>query len=234
VGFKSLIGKERNGGALLPALAVSIVLHALLLGSAPPRSEARAGSHALAATLRAAPAAVVAQAAAVGATAKVSPARTAAAPVARRTAPAQATVSPAPPTVAGDGAGNSPAQPAPQAVLAAAASGGAGLADAIDANGLRSYRIGLAREARSHRSYPPLARERGWSGTAEIEVDVPREGAPRQVVLARSSGHDILDRAALAMMSRAAAAAALPDSLRGQAFAVRLPVVFDLAEAQRQ
>ncbi|MBV6477245.1 MAG: hypothetical protein MOGDAGHF_02935 [Rhodocyclaceae bacterium] len=65
-------------------------------------------------------------------------------------------------------------------------------------------------------------------------MDVPREGAPRQVVLARSSGHDILDRAALAMMSRAAAAAALPDSLRGQAFAVRLPVVFDLAEAQRQ
>ncbi len=233
MGFQSLIGNERNGGALLPALAVSIVLHALLLGSAPPRPEARAGSHALAATLRAAPAAVVAQAAA-DATAKVSPARTAAAPVARRTAPAQATASPAAPAGAGDGAGNSPAPPAPQAVLAAAASGGAGPVDAIDANGLRSYRIGLAREARSHRSYPPLARERGWSGTAEIEVDVPREGTPRQVVLARSSGHDILDRAALAMMSRAAAAAALPDSLRGQAFAVRLPVVFDLAEAQRQ
>ena len=112
-----------------------------------------------------------------------------------------------------------------------APSGAAGPADGIDANGLRSYRIGLAREASSHRSYPPLARERGWSGTAEIEVDVPREGAPRQVVLARSSGHDILDRAALAMMSRAAAAAALPDSLRGRAFAVRLPVVFDLDEA---
>ncbi len=32
------------------------------------------------------------------------------------------------------------------------------------------------------------------------------------------------------MMSHAAALAALPDSLRGQEFAVRLPVVFDLAD----
>jgi hypothetical protein len=30
------------------------------------------------------------------------------------------------------------------------------------------------------------------------------------------------------MMSRAAASAVLPDSLRGREFAVRLPVVFDL------
>ncbi len=230
MGFQSPIVKERSGGTLLPALAVSLVLHALLLGSAPPRPGASAGNRALAATLRAAPAAVVAHAAAEAA-AKVSPPGTAAVPVARRAAPAALTAPPPSPAAAGDGAAAAPAPPAAKAAPVPAPSGAAGPADGIDANGLRSYRIGLAREASSHRSYPPLARERGWSGTAEIEVDVPREGAPRQVVLARSSGHDILDRAALAMMSRAAAAAALPDSLRGRAFAVRLPVVFDLDEA---
>ncbi len=101
-----------------------------------------------------------------------------------------------------------------------------------DADGIRAYRIGLAREARAHRQYPLLARERGWTGTAEVRVDVSREGQPRQILLARSSGHDILDREAVQMMSRAAASATLPDSLRGRAFAVRLPVVFDIPDVQ--
>lgn len=105
-------------------------------------------------------------------------------------------------------------------------------AEAPDADGIRFYRLGLAREARSHRRYPPLALERGWTGTAEVQVDVSRHGQARQVLLARSSGHEILDREAVAMMSRAAVTASLPASLQGREFAVRLPVVFDLADAQ--
>jgi protein TonB len=101
----------------------------------------------------------------------------------------------------------------------------------VEGDGLRAYRIGLAREARAHKRYPPLARERGWSGTAEVRIDVSPEGKAGQVLIARSSGHEVLDREALHMMSRAAAAASLPESLRGRAFAVSLPVVFDLGEA---
>jgi len=102
----------------------------------------------------------------------------------------------------------------------------------VEGDGLRAYRIGLAREARAHKRYPSLARERGWSGTAEIRVDVSPEGKARQVLLAQSSGHEVLDREALHMMSRAAAATTTPESLRGRAFAVSLPVVFDLRDAQ--
>lgn len=232
MGFQSLIGKQRNAAALMPALAVSMALHVLLLVSMPPRPEARAGRHALAATLRSPPATVEASAKTAEAAAKVSPARTAAVPAPRRAAPAQARVPPPPPAGAGDGADASPAPPAPQAVLAAAASGDAGLVEAIDADGLRAYRIGLAREARAHKRYPPLARERGWSGTAEVRVEVSPQGRPNRVGLAHSSGHDVLDREALEMMSRAAAVAELPDSLRGRAFAVSLPVIFDLKETQ--
>jgi protein TonB len=101
----------------------------------------------------------------------------------------------------------------------------------VEGDGLRAYRIGLAREARAHKRYPLLARERGWSGTAEVRIDVSPEGKAGQVMIARSSGHEVLDREALHMMSRAAAAASLPESLRGRAFAVSLPVVFDLGEA---
>lgn len=126
--------------------------------------------------------------------------------------------------------------PASRAETAAAGQGTAGVSAGEgagpDADGIRAYRIGLAREARNHRRYPPLALERGWTGTAEVEVDVSRQGRARQIQLARSSGHEILDREALAMMIRAASAAALPASLRGQAFSVRLPVEFELTDSR--
>jgi len=223
--FHILTGREGAGDGLLPALALSIALHGLILWpEALPRLALQAGRP-LTATLRAAPAAESPVAPAVEKTAeKPAPGRI----VATHAAPA-----PYLPPPSGEGASASVATvagpPAP--------GGGAQSRDpsarpgepaSPDADGLRAYRIVLAREARIHRHYPTLARERGWTGTAEVSVDVSREGQARQILLARSSGHDILDREAVQMMSRAAAAAALPDSLRGREFAVRLPVVFDL------
>ena len=238
--FHSIPRWKASAGGLLPALAVSCALHVLLLWpDALPRSNHREGLS-LTATLRAAQ--VAERPVATAPVDALAEARTSARTgtrsaqeqiVATRTdpqpelkafppaaeivgVPTQATL----PVGSGDGQQNrnmsaldgAPASP--------------------DAEGIRAYRIGLAREARAHRHYPQLARERGWTGTAEVRVDVSREGLPRQVLLARSSGHDILDREAVSMMSRAATAAELPESLRGRAFAVRLPVVFDIPEAQ--
>jgi len=237
--FKSLAGKAPPAGGLLPALALSCVLHVLLLWpDALPRAAQQAGLP-LTATLRAAavPDRIVATAMPVPAEKAMAVAKTARNPgVAPAPAPAPAAgPSLFPPDNAGArentgttattvveqpafGIGPAASEPAVQA----------GEPARPDADGIRAYRIGLAREARAHRQYPLLARERGWTGTAEVRVDVSREGQPRQILLARSSGHDILDREAVQMMSRAAASATLPDSLRGRAFAVRLPVVFDL------
>ncbi len=118
----------------------------------------------------------------------------------------------------------------------------AGQADAVavpepagaDADGLRAYRIALAREARHHHHYPALARERGWTGTADIELEVSEQGQVRPPRLVRSSGHDILDHEALTLMVRAASAVVLPASLHGQAFSVRLSVEFQLSPALPQ
>lgn len=94
-----------------------------------------------------------------------------------------------------------------------------------DAAGLRQYRLALAGEARNFRNYPETARRTGAIGIAEVRVIVSGH-APRQTELSRSSGHAELDAAAVEMLQAAAARAPLPDSLRGQAFAVLLPVVF--------
>jgi protein TonB len=109
------------------------------------------------------------------------------------------------------------ALPAPTAVLGP------------DAAGLRQYRLALAGEARRHRNYPDAARREGVTGTAEVRVSVSA-GTQRQAELARSSGHAVLDTAALEMLRAAAARAHVPESLHGQAFAVLLPVVFEVED----
>lgn len=93
--------------------------------------------------------------------------------------------------------------------------------DGLDAEGLRGYRIGLAVSARRFRRM-----EAGWRGTAEVRIGVTAAGLALPPELVRPSGQAALDAAALEMMGRAAAATALPDSLRGRAFAVSLPVEF--------
>lgn len=230
--FQDLVGKESSGSRLVPALVLSVAFHFLVLWpDVLPRMDRQAGQP-LTATLRA-PQAVEHPA---------PLAQNAPPPAKMKTAeniiPGRAVVADAGPVQnvlpsATEGGSAS----APAIDVSTAFSGGTGNSAAppgasagLDADGIRAYRIVLAREARAHRYYPPLARERGWTGTAEVSVDVSREGRARQILLARSSGHDVLDREAVHMMSRAAAAAVLPDSLRGREFAVRLPVVFDIAE----
>jgi protein TonB len=51
--------------------------------------------------------------------------------------------------------------------------------------------------------YPPIARRRGLTGTAWVQFEIDRAGAARDVALARSSGHPILDRAARHSVDRA-------------------------------
>lgn len=230
--FKRLAGKAPPARGLLSALALSCALHVLLLWpDALPRMTQQAGRP-LTATLRV-PVAVSSPAlpTSSGPSEKTYPEA--------KTDPQQRVVAKTDPvTMAAPSAAASP-----RAMGSASLGGDTGILDRNpgaqeeaparpDVEGIRAYRIGLAREARAYRHYPALARERGWTGTAEVRVDVSHEGQPRQVLLARSSGHDILDREAVQMMSRAAASAALPESLRGRAFAVRLPVVFDIPDVQ--
>ncbi len=101
--------------------------------------------------------------------------------------------------------------------------------EGLDAEGVRAYRLALAREARRYKRYPAEAIEAGWQGTAEIFVAVAGGVvvAPR---LSRSSGHEALDDAALDMLRQSLSATPLPPTLRGRSFAVNLPVVFELPD----
>jgi len=45
--------------------------------------------------------------------------------------------------------------------------------------------------------YPRIARQRGWQGTVRLNVLVEKDGTPDQVGIQLSSGHHVLDNAAL-------------------------------------
>lgn len=132
----------------------------------------------------------------------------------------------------------SPARSAPSSVPARANTPGAvaatliseATASGVVLDGLRGYRLAVASQARRFKRYPVQAMAAGWAGSAEIRLEVSSDGQPRDVTVSRSSGHELLDRAAQAMIDAGAQRASVPDSLRGRAFAVVLPVVFNLED----
>lgn len=75
--------------------------------------------------------------------------------------------------------------------------------------------------------YPETARRNGWTGLCMVRVSVTAEGRAASVALARSSGHGILDQAALAAVRQWKFS---PRIVRGNAVpcTVEVPVNFSL------
>ena len=136
-------------------------------------------------------------------------------------------------------AGVSDAMPATPSAAAAPAPASApavdeapGVRAGVSADDVRRYRVSLASAARRFKRYPALARERGWEGTVEVAIRFASALPAPDVVVVRSSGHDLLDEQAVQMMAQAARTTTLPDGLRGRDLEIPLPVKFSLDEAQ--
>lgn len=95
------------------------------------------------------------------------------------------------------------------------------------ADGLRRYRLNLAVEARNFKRYPAQARAAGWVGTVAVFLSVDAEGRVG-VSVNKSSGYGALDEAGCTMIEASAQRTPVPDVLRGKAFSLVIPVVFDL------
>ena len=115
----------------------------------------------------------------------------------------------------------------PAALPVAAQAAVEAAAPAVDAEGLSSYRFGLARAARGLLRYPEAALVAGLGGRLTVRLEVAASGAAAPPRLVASSGSELLDAAALDLVARAASATAVPERLRGAAFSVVLPLEFD-------
>lgn len=97
----------------------------------------------------------------------------------------------------------------------------------LDPGIVAKYRLEIISSAKQFRRYPPIARENGWQGRAEVRVSF--EGARQPaVMISKSSGYALLDRQALETLSKALAP--LPPLLLGRSFELDFPVVFSLED----
>jgi len=90
----------------------------------------------------------------------------------------------------------------------------------------RQFRMAVIVATRTFKRYPKEAAQQGLQGKASIRVSVNEYGKIMSCELKVSTGHEILDTAALDMVKNAAASAQIPNALRGKEFAVDIPVSF--------
>ena len=93
---------------------------------------------------------------------------------------------------------------------------------------IAKFRSRLAADVQRFRGpYPPAAREKGLEGSAVVSVAVDAESRVT-CTLKKSSGHEILDERALAVVRYAASNVPMPPGLRGIAFSTEIRLHFAL------
>jgi periplasmic protein TonB len=97
----------------------------------------------------------------------------------------------------------------------------------FDPGAIARYRLEIISAARQFSRYPPIARENGWQGRAEVRVSFDGARQPA-LAISRSSGYSVLDRQAVETLSNALAP--LPAMLLGRSFELEFPVVFSLED----
>jgi len=128
---------------------------------------------------------------------------------------------------AGPAAGNDGAGPGGlgRGVGSAGSGGGAGFGFG---SARSSYEQQLAAWLEHYKQYPDLARRRGLEGTASLRVAIRRDGSLISAALQAPSRHDVLDRAALALVHRAEPFPRMPSDLAGDRFEFVVPIRFHL------
>ncbi len=93
---------------------------------------------------------------------------------------------------------------------------------------LEGYRQRLGELFARHQEYPRVAAMRGWEGEVRLRLKVARKGNLLGVAVDRSSGFDVLDQHALAMLEALASLPPLPEALDSNEIQVVVPINYKL------
>jgi periplasmic protein TonB len=102
--------------------------------------------------------------------------------------------------------------------------------DSLSRQLLETYGRQISQALGRHKEYPRTAQIRGWQGSVTMRLRVARSGRVIDAELYGSSGHDVLDKEALAMARKAEQLPVPPDSLRDSEIVVLVPIVFRLEQ----
>lgn len=93
---------------------------------------------------------------------------------------------------------------------------------------LAGYRQRLSELFAAHHEYPRVAALRGWEGEVRLRLKVARKGNLLLVQLDHSSGFDVLDQHALAMLSGLGSLPPLPEALDASEIQIVVPINYKL------
>jgi protein TonB len=90
------------------------------------------------------------------------------------------------------------------------------------------FRLDIIAQAKRFKRYPRLAMDNNWEGRTDVRIVFGADGKRISISIARSSGHETLDKQALDTLDKAFVP--VPAALRGKAFAVEIPVIYSLKD----
>lgn len=107
----------------------------------------------------------------------------------------------------------------------------AALAEPPNEQALRQQLLPLLQEQlQRHFRYPPLARRRGWQGEVMLAFTLHPDGLISRRHIAQSSGHGLLDRAALAALEHVQRLSLQHTHTPQRSLEMELPVRYQLTE----
>ncbi len=86
----------------------------------------------------------------------------------------------------------------------------------------------ISAKINQYEEYPPVAKRRHWEGTTVVQLRFTAEGKVADISVAETSGHDVLDEAAVKMIRNASPLPVPPEGLRGRDQVVAVPIIFRL------
>jgi protein TonB len=120
-----------------------------------------------------------------------------------------------------------PPEPAPPPVAPAPATTAPPRAHASRAQ-VDSWYGHIVTQLERHKSYPPVARERGETGVVQLAFSIDREGHVVSSRIVKSSGYAALDRETIATVRRAQPFPAPPAGIEGEKFDFTVPMKFNI------
>lgn len=97
-----------------------------------------------------------------------------------------------------------------------------------DPNALPNWKSSLVARLERYKRYPSEAQARGEQGVAQLAFSVDRSGGVHNARILRSSGSDVLDRATLALVTRAQPLPPPPPEIRGAQIAIVVPIRYNM------
>lgn len=92
----------------------------------------------------------------------------------------------------------------------------------------QAYGNALSRAIGKHKRYPRIAQMRGWEGSVRLLLEIDANGKVTSISVEEASDREVFNTEALEMVKRMVQPPPVPDALRGRSFSVRVPISFRL------